>query len=211
MPAGVVGDLAVPIQANISASVLFPNGTQLLEVDEFFNIHHYRPGIIETATQLAPPKGVFCNAGPGQNLKSLTENGIEWPNRFSVRVEASSSRSQSWQRFHLRYDGGRGPASSKRIRYDYLPPGSEDYESVIHDYGDNLTYIIDRRIGSCRISRGVWARNVNPLSNPIEFFIKHEDKFLDNPDEKIWEFNGYRRKKYFLYFIFLLFHFRLST
>ncbi len=200
LPTGPVGDLAVPIQANISASISFPNGTQLVDVDEFYNVHHYRQGITETDVQLTPPKGVFCDSGPGQNLISLRDSGIEWPNRFSVRVEASTSRSPSWQRFHLRYDRGRG-AGSRRIRYDYLPPGSEDFESVIHDFGDNLTYTIDRRIGSCHIRRGVGARNVNPLSNPIGFFIKHEDMFLFNSRDPIWEFNGYRRKKYFLYFI----------
>jgi hypothetical protein len=185
LPTGVVGDLAVPIQENRSMSFSFPNGTQQREVDRIYNFFNYRQGIIESNDQLTPPKGVFCKS-EGQNLTSLQDRGIGWPNRFSVRVEASSSRSAQWHRFHLRYDRGR------RIRYDYLPAGSEDYESVILDFRDNLTYTIDRRVGSCKIKRGVGLPEVNPLSKPIEFFIRHEGRFLFREDEKIWEFNGFR-------------------
>jgi hypothetical protein len=190
MPTGLVGNSAVPIQANVSASVSYPNGTEIVEVDEIFNVHSYRPGIIETPDRLIPPKGVFCDSGVGQNLVSLRDKGIEWPNRFSVRIEASSSRSQQWQRFHLRYD--RNP---RRIRYDYLPHGSEDFHSVIHHYADNLTYTIDRHVGSCTVKRGVEIPHVNPIGNPIEFFIKHEEMFLSRERDRIWEFTGYRRKR----------------
>lgn len=193
VPIGLVGNMAVPVQAIINASFSFENGTQVAEFDEVFNVHSYRPGIIESTDQLAPPKGVFCKYNGTQTLASLSEIGIEWPDHFSVRVEASSSRSAQWQRFHLRYDRGRGRAG-RRIRYDYLPTGSEDYRSVIHDYGENLTYSIDRRTGACGIGRLVPMLDVNPIRNPIEFFIKYERDFISNNPGKVWEFNGFRCK-----------------
>jgi hypothetical protein len=106
-------------------------------------------------------------------------------------VEASSSRSAGWQRFHLRYDRDRD-RGSRRIRYDYLPPGAEDYKSVIYDFGANLTYTIDRNLGSCQINGGTEVPDVNPFYNPIGFFIKHEDRFGFQAGPRIWEFNGYR-------------------
>lgn len=193
MPTGPVGDFAVPVQAIINASIVFANGTQAAEFDEIFNIHTYRPGIIESSDELAPPKGVFCDSGFGQNLISLRDAGISWPDRFTVRVEASTSRTGQWQRFHLRYDHPeRGP---RRLRYDYLPPGSEDYQSIIHDFGDNLTYTIDHRLGSCTISGSVSHPDVDPLVDPIGFFIKNERLFVYRERDRIWEFNGYRRKR----------------
>ena len=214
MPIGIVGNFAVPVQASISASVVFPNNTQAAEFDEIFNVYSYRPGIIESSEQLIPPKGVFCDSGSDQNLITLQEAGIEWPSHFSVRVEASSSLFSQWQRFHLRYDRGfeRG---SRRIRYDYMPPGADDFESVIHDYQDNLTYIIDRRYGSCKINRGVELPNVSPIRDPITFFIKYERAIIFSSHEKIWEFNGFRckRKSYFAsysHFLFLYIYFSMS-
>ena len=115
-----------------------------MQVDEVYNIHSYRSGIIESRDRLSPPKGVFCSNGPDQNLTFLREVGIEWPDTFSVCVEASSSRSVGWKKFHLHYDRGR-ERGSRRIPYDYMPPGGEDFQTVIHDYGDNLTYTITRR------------------------------------------------------------------
>ncbi|CAF0925763.1 unnamed protein product [Rotaria sordida] len=189
---GVVNNLfSVPVQALISASVVFPNGTQLAEFDEEFNIYTFRPGIMESNDALSPPKGVFCASGPGQNLISLKDAGVSWPNHFSVRVDTSTSRSSRWERFHLRYDQGR-EQTSKRLRYDYMPPGSEDFITVIHDYTDNITYIIDRQVGTCNINRGVEIPAVSSLRDPIRFFIKHEAHFIFNPPEKAWEFNGFR-------------------
>jgi len=191
MPIGVVGDLAVPVQALISASILMPNGTQAFEFDEVFNVLSYRPGIVESSDQLSPPKGVFCKSGNDQNLVSLQDVGIDWPDRFNVRVDASTSRSNRWRTFHLRYDEGQ-ERGSRRLRYDYLPPGAEDYESVIHDYTENLTYVIDRRLGSCKIRRGVELLDVSPTVDPIGFFIRNEARFIFRQRAKVWEFNGYR-------------------
>ncbi|CAF5002684.1 unnamed protein product [Rotaria sp. Silwood1] len=191
MPGSTIENYAIPVQALISASVVFPNGTQAVEFDEVFNILSFRPGITETADALAPPKGVFCASGPGQTLVSLTDVGVSWPNRFSVRVDTSTSRSSRWQRFHLRYDQGRD-GGSRRIRYDFMPPGSEDFQSIIHDYSDNVTYIIDQRVGSCKINAGVYVPDVSPISDPIRFFVKHEAYFIFNPPRNAWEYNGFR-------------------
>ncbi|CAF4738921.1 unnamed protein product, partial [Rotaria sp. Silwood2] len=96
MPGSTIENYAVPVQALVSASVVFPNDTQAFEVDEVFNVLSFRPGIMETADALAPPKGVFCASGPGQTLVSLKDVGVSWPNRFSVRVDTSTSRSSRW-------------------------------------------------------------------------------------------------------------------
>jgi hypothetical protein len=193
MPFGTVGDEAVPVQAEISATLSLPNGTEIAEVDEIFNVISYRPGIIEDNTALAPPKGVFCKSGNEQTLASLDEIGIGWPNYFSVRIDASSSRSTEWQRFHLRYNQGRD-GTSRLIRYDYIPPGADDFSTVIHDYDSKLTYTIDRRLGTCQINRTTDYPDVSPIRNPIEFFIKYEADFIFSPRPKAWQFNGYRGK-----------------
>jgi hypothetical protein len=193
MPSGPVGEYAVPIQALISASIDLPDTTQIAEFDEVYNVYSYRTGIMESSDALSPPQGVFCDSGPGQQLISLSDANVRWPNRFSVRVDASSSRSSQWQRFHLRYDQGR-EGGSRRLRYDFMPTGAEDFESVIHDYADDLTYTIDRRVGTCKIDRGTAIPDVNPIRDPIRFFIKNEAKFIYSPPEKKWESNGYRCK-----------------
>lgn len=193
LPSGVVGDEAVPIQAVISASYDLLNGSKIAEVDEVFNIFSYRAGILENPSDLAPPKGVFCKNKNGQKLVSLEDVGIVWPDHFSVRVETSSSRSAAWQRFHLRYSLGRRGAR-RLLRYDYMPPGSEDFQSVIHDYDERLTYVTDLKTGSCQVKRKVEDQDVSPIRNPIEFFIKYEEFLIFNPPKKAWEFNGYRCK-----------------
>lgn len=189
MPFGNVGSRAAPIQLILNASYSL-NGTQIVEVDEVFNIISYRPGIIEDTSSLSPPKGVFC-ANSSENLVSLNDLNIFWPRRFSVRIDALSSRSSRWQSFHLQV---LNTQTSKRIRYDYLPTGGQNFKTVILDYEDDLTYSIDRRSGSCNIIRGTQFPDVNPLTKSIEFFIKHENRFIDQPNEKVWQFNGFRRK-----------------
>ena len=192
-PYGPVQNNAVPVHAVISASVTFPNATEEVEFDEIYNIESYKPGIIESNDVLSYPKGVFCQIPNNTNLVSLKDLGIVWPDRFGVRVEASSSRSPQSQRFHLRYSLGRD-GTSRRIHYDYSPPGSEDFRSVIHDYTDRLTYSIDRRAGSCDITRMVDIPPVSPIRDPIEFFVKYESSFIFAPPENAWSFNGFRSK-----------------
>jgi hypothetical protein len=193
MPSGVVGEFAVPIQAIINASVVGPDNIQLLEFDEIFNVLSYRPSLMEPTNQITPTKGVYCDDAHPDHLVSLKDVGISWPYRFDVRIEASTSRSAVWQAFHLYYHQG-DDTSSSRLRYDYLPQGSENYQSVIHDYTDNLTYIIDRQVGTCKINRGVEIPDVNPLVDPIRFFIKNEAIFIFSPRENAWENKGSRSK-----------------
>lgn len=193
LPSGQVTNFAVPIQGIIQASVALENGTIIAEADEIYNVFDFKQGIQESASDLSPPKGVFCTGGDPAALVSLDQLGIYWPDFFSVRVETSTTRLSKWERFHLRYDSGRR-SGSRRIRYDYLPSGADDFRSVIHDYTDNLTYSIDRRVGSCQVTRGVEYPDVSPLRNPIEFFIKHERHTIFDPPKNRWQFNGYRCK-----------------
>ncbi|CAF0789260.1 unnamed protein product [Adineta steineri] len=188
---GPVGEYAVPIQALVIGSFHAPNGTRIIEFDQVFNVHGYRHGIMGENDALSPPKGVFCNRDQGQNLISLKDAGISWPDHFSVRVQFLTSRTAQWGSFHLYYDQSRAD-NSRRLRYDYIPFGTEDFISVIHEYNDNLTYVIDRRIGTCRISRGVDIPDVVPFYDPVRFFIKNEAKFIFNPPQKAWEYNGVR-------------------
>jgi hypothetical protein len=195
MPSGLVSDSPVPIHALINTSVLYSNNTEAEKYDEIYNVHSYRPKLVKTDHYFAPPKGVFCN-GQNENLMTLQDFGIQWPDYFSVRVEASTSRYAEWQRFHLRYHRDR-QLGIRRLRYDYLPPGAVDYISIFHDYGDNLTYVIDRHIGICRISRGVEYPDVNPVRDPIGFFIKHENQFIFNSRDRVWDLNGNQCKTIF--------------
>ena len=189
MPFGVVNDLAVPVQGIVNASIDFPNGTQILEVDSVFNVLSYKPGVTEDVTALSPPKGVFCSTGADQNLVTLGDIGISWPRRFSVRIEALTTHRSAWQTFHFRLDE---TGDRKRIRYDFMPVGAENFRTIILDYKDNLTYSIDRQVGSCEIRAGTDFPDVDFISQPIEFFIKHQEKLISDPPKKAWEFNGYR-------------------
>ncbi len=212
MPSGLVGDMSVPIQAFINRSSVYPNNTQIAVVEQVFNVLSYRPHLIESTNPLTPPKGVSCNGIPQPQLVSLSDVGIRWPYRFNVRVEVSTSQSAQWQRFHLYYHQGDNDATS-RVRYDYLPHGLEDFQSVIHDYTDNLTYIIDRRLGTCEINRGVEIPDVDPLVDPIRFFIKNQVTLQLNPPERVWENKGLLRKRVFPrnFSFSLLFFFSMSN
>jgi hypothetical protein len=196
MPSGDVTDIAVPVQAIINASRVDSSGAQMLEFDEIFNILSYKPSLSRFAMSIPQPRGVYCDNVPPQQLVSLRDVGIRWPFRFNVRIDASTSNPRPWERVHLFYHQG-DDETSGRLRYDYLPPDGEDYESVIHDYTDNLTYIIDRRLGTCQINRGVELPDVDPLRDPIKFFIKNEARFIITPPEKVWENRGLRRKLIF--------------
>lgn len=203
MPTGIVSNIAVPIHALINTSVLFSNNTEAERYDEMYNVHSYRL----TSNNFLPPKGVFCQNNQDKNLSALQEFGIRWPDHFSVRVEALTTSYSQWQVFHLRYHRDR-QLGIRRLRYDYLQGGEEYYVSVIHDYGDNLTYAIDRHLGRCFISRGVEYPDIDPVRDPIGFFIKHEDQFIFNSREPVWDFNGNRCKRakmFILIFVFLNF------
>lgn len=199
LPTGIVGQNAVPIQGIFSASISYPNGTRIAREDEIFNIYSYRPSISENNDKLAVPKGVFCSSGPDQALISLQSIGIQWPDRFSVGVEVLTSRSSQWQRFHLRHTRS-GTDGSSFIQYDYIPIGSEDSQSVLHDYGNNLTYTINRHSGSCQINSGTEFLDVNPIRNPVGFFLKNQQRFMFETSARIWEFSGFQCKQYLFSF-----------
>lgn len=196
MPGGLVGEYAVPVQAIINASTVDEADVQTLEYDEVFNILSYRPSLSQMTMSIPQPRGVYCENVTQDQLVSLDDVGIRWPYRFNVRIEASTSQRTEWDRVHLYYHQG-DDAASGRLRYDYLPPGGEDYQTVIHDYTDNLTYTIDRYIGTCEIDRGVEIPDVDPLYNPIRFFIKNEAQFIVIPAGKVWEDRGSRRNYLF--------------
>jgi hypothetical protein len=193
-PFGVVNDLAFPVHALINASIALPNGTQIDEFDDIFNIVSYKPGVLATSNMLAPPKGVFCSNTEGsQNLITPSEVGVFWPLRFSVRIDVSTSRSSTLQTFQFRLHT---TEERKRMRYDYLPVGAEDFRTVIVDYTDGLIYSLDRQSGLCEITRGTNFSDVNPIVKPIEFFIKYQDSLISNLPKNAWEFNGYRSKRF---------------
>ena len=193
MPGSTADEYAIPIQAIVNASTVDEADVQTLENDEIFNILSYRPSLSQLAMSIPQPRGVYCDNVTEEQLVTLADVGIRWPYRFNVRIDASTSERSEWQRVHLYYHQG-DDAASGRLRYDYLPPNGEDYTSVIHDYTDNLTYTIDRHIGTCQITRGVEIPDVDPLHDPIRFFIKHEARFIITPPEKVWEDRGSRRK-----------------
>ncbi|CAF4837002.1 unnamed protein product, partial [Rotaria magnacalcarata] len=58
-------------------------------------------------------------------------------------------------------------------------------------YGANLTYNIDRRVGTCIIKRGVEVLDVSPTRDPVSFFIKYENELISSR-ERQWEYNGIR-------------------
>jgi len=191
MPNGIVNSNSIPIQAVINASVVDDHNVQLNRTNAVLNVLFFRPSLIKSFYQITPLKGVACKDVPKSQLVSLRNVHVGWPDRFDVRIEASTSRSSQWQRIHLFYQRGTNELTG-RIRYDYLPVGAEDFESVIHDYADNLTYVIDRRLGTCQIKRGVGYKDVDPFHDPIGFFLKHEDMFILNPPENAWEVKGSR-------------------
>lgn len=191
---GKVGERAVPIYGHIVISKSLPNGTEILRTDERVNVEFFKPGIVEGNDALSAPKGVLCQIPNDTSLVSLTEVGIRWPDRFTVRVEATSSRSSRWERFHVSYVSRRS-GENPFVRYDFLPEGAEDYRSIIHDEEQKLTYTIDQRRGTCRITRRVPDPDVSPILNPIEFFIKYAEDYIFYPSTgRFWSVNAVRSK-----------------
>ncbi|CAF2817251.1 unnamed protein product [Rotaria sp. Silwood2] len=84
---------------------------------EILNIFSYKTRIIKT--DLIPPKSIFCNdLIPTDQLISLQDIGIKFPDKFSVRIDASTSFQQLWHSVHLHYYL---TDERKLIRYDYTP------------------------------------------------------------------------------------------
>jgi hypothetical protein len=159
---------------------------------QVMNIFSYKPMI--TRTDLTPPRGILCKelVPPGE-LLSLQDYGMVFPNKFSVRIDASTTAQQLWHSVHLRYY-----ASNERkfLRYDYTPnDNTQNPRTIILDYTDDAlrSYTIDRRTGSCVINNTVeiiLATSI--LHNPIETLIKYENLLLSNPPHRLFQYSGER-------------------
>ncbi|CAF4864050.1 unnamed protein product, partial [Rotaria sp. Silwood2] len=150
---------------------------------EILNIFSYKTRIIKT--DLIPPKSIFCNdLIPTDQLISLQDIGIKFPDKFSVRIDASTSFQQLWHSVHLHYYL---TDERKLIRYDYTPfDNTQNSVTMILDYSENASrsYKIDRRTGLCIINESIAMNSLTSiLHNPIETLIKYEDILLSNPSE----------------------------
>ncbi|CAF1199686.1 unnamed protein product [Didymodactylos carnosus] len=116
-----------------------------LQIDNFFS---YRVNISHIA--VAPPKGIFCKDWmPFYGWVSASNMGIQFSQRFSVRIDMSTSIKQLWRSIHLRYYK---LDERQLVHYDYTPNDlTRSPLSIIFDYADAslLAYTIDRCIGSC--------------------------------------------------------------
>ena len=182
--------VSTPVERIITTSIVSDDGLQVFKLDEISNIFSYRARIVETSDAFAPPKGIVC-PNLVSDLLSLDDVGIVWPRRYSVRVDALTSRGAGWSAFHLRVDQN---DERKRIRYDYVPKGANHSQTIIIDYRDQLRYVINRELGSCTIAQGVDWLNVDPIHSPIEFFFNLHDQFIQQPPRNAWEYNGVRSK-----------------
>ncbi|CAF1080796.1 unnamed protein product [Rotaria sordida] len=143
---------------------------------------------METSDFFAPPQGTFCpNMEP--NLVSLSDSGIEWPLRYTVRIATTTSRGVRPNSLRLRVDNN---VDTKRARFDYMIDDENNYETVIIDYREQIKYVIDQTRGLCRIVQGVDWPDVNPEINPIEFFLKLKETILDQPPKNAWQHRGTR-------------------
>ncbi|CAF1053859.1 unnamed protein product [Rotaria sordida] len=143
---------------------------------------------METSDFFAPPQGTFCpNMEP--NLVSLSDSGIEWPLRYTVRIATTTSRGVRPNSLRLRVDNN---VDTKRARFDYMIDDENNYETVIIDYREQIKYVIDQTRGLCRIVQGVDWPDVNPETNPIEFFLKLKETILDQPPKNAWQHRGTR-------------------
>ena len=182
--------MAFPVERVITTSIVSNDGSQVFKLDEISNIFSYKPRIFETLNTFAPPKGTFC-----PNLESTlitpTDVGVVWPSSYSVRIDATTTRKIGWNTFHLRVHNNE---DRKRVRYDYMLSIGNHSQTIIIDYRDQLRYIINRELGSCKIAQGVEWPDVDPVSSPIEFFFKLHDQFLEHPSLNAWQSNGVRSK-----------------
>ncbi|CAF3723392.1 unnamed protein product [Rotaria sordida] len=122
---------------------------------------------METSDFFAPPQGTFCpNMEP--NLVSLSDSGIEWPLRYTVRIATTTSRGVRPNSLRLRVDNN---VDTKRARFDYMIDDENNYETVIIDYREQIKYVIDQT----RVCRGstmhcviytMLLTNYPPMMNP---------------------------------------------
>ncbi|CAF0809093.1 unnamed protein product [Adineta steineri] len=161
---------------------------------EVTNIFSYKTIITKTHL-ISPPSGIFCvNLTAADDLISLQDVGINFPERFSVRIDVSSTSQFLWHSVHLRYLSLNG---QKFIRYDYTPfDNTQNPVTIILDNTDGVqrSYKIDRHTGSCIINDSVEiVLTSSVLHNPIETLIKYESLLLTNPPHHIFQYTGNRQ------------------
>jgi hypothetical protein len=159
---------------------------------QILNIFNYKTRI--TKMDLTPPKGIFCkDFVPNDQLISLQDIGMIFPNKFSVYIDVSTTFQQLWQSIHLRYYLTN---EQKLIRYDYTPSDKTlNPITMILDYSQNTSrlYKIDRRTGLCIINKSMEIiLMTSVLHNPIETLIKYEDILLSNPPNRFFQYTGKR-------------------
>ncbi|CAF4356349.1 unnamed protein product [Rotaria socialis] len=185
---GTIPNISIPLGYAMNTSIVPNDGSQNLEFNEITSIYSFKPTIMETSDFFAPPRGTFCpNLVP--ELVSLSDLGIEWPLRYTIRIDATTSRGIRANPLHLTVDNN---PDTKRARFDYLIDNENNYETVVIDYREQIKYVIDRTRGSCRIVQGVGWPDVNPESKPIEFFLKLKETMLDQPPINAWQYRGVR-------------------
>jgi hypothetical protein len=159
---------------------------------DIWNIFHYKP--LMAQVNPTPPNGVFCeNLIEADELVSLQDNGMKFPDEFSVRIDASTSSRLFWQSVRLRHIRTN---ERRLIRFDYTPSDSiQNPNSIIIDYHNlsSRVYQIDRRTGSCKInSTAPIIPSTSILHNPIEILIKFEYLLLFNTSYRFLQYVGDR-------------------
>ena len=159
---------------------------------QVLNIFSYKPMI--TRTDLTPPRGIFCeNLIPDDDLLSLQDNGMIFPSKFSVRIDASTTTQLLWRSVHLRYHI---TDERKLVRYDFTPSDNTlNPVSIIMDIAGTVVraYTIDRRTGSCVINdTNEIILSTSILHTPIETLIKYDNLLLLNPPHRMFQYTGER-------------------
>ncbi|CAF4068948.1 unnamed protein product [Rotaria sp. Silwood2] len=181
-------NISIPLGYVMNASIVPNDGSMNLEFNEIISIVSFKPKIVDTSDFFALPQGTFCpNMMP--NLVSLSDSGIEWPLRYTVRVVTTTSRGVRTNPLRLRVDNN---ADTRRARFDYMIDDENNYETLIIDYREQIKYVIDQTRGVCKILQGVSWPDVNPELNPIEFFLKLKETMLDQPPTNTWQYKGTR-------------------
>lgn len=157
---------------------------------QVLNVFDYKPMIIRE--DLTPPKGIFCDGlVPKDELISLQDLGLIFPEKFSIWIDVSTLTQRYRQAVHLRYYS---TPQRRLIRYDYTTDESfSDPMTAIFDLSENSlrSYQINRRTGACFINDStevILLRSV--VHEPIETLIKYEDFFLTNPKKEFVQSTG---------------------
>lgn len=156
------------------------------------NIFQYRTTIVQS--DLSPPSGVYCDGlVKADELLSLEDFGIIFPETFSARIDASTVARQLWQTAQIRSIKSN---STRMLRFDYQPSDNiQNPKILILDLttGFERTYRIDTRTGSCLINQSSNAfLTTSIVHNPIETLIKYSQTLLFNPPHRLFQYVGQR-------------------